>query len=75
VARTAAVESNRSGTPEWVACAGMTRDVIAGRVLCPNAGWRAAGDCFDCRELLTSSHERSEVAFCELPEPEPEGFG
>jgi hypothetical protein len=49
--------------------------VIAGRVLCPKAGWRAAGDCFDCRELLTSSHERSEVAFCELPEPEPEGFG
>jgi hypothetical protein len=50
----------------------MTRDVVDGRVACPKGGWPAVGDCLDCRELLTTSNERSDSTFCELPEDEPE---
>jgi hypothetical protein len=75
VARTAASVRNSPGTPEWVACAGMTRDVVDGRVACPKGNWRAVGDCLDCRELLTTSNERSDSTFCELPEADWEAPG
>ena len=56
-----------TGRLQWIVCRLETRGVEGDRVTCPLRGSIPETVCLACRYLMTSSLERTEVGWCELP--------
>ena len=56
-----------TGRMQWVVCRRETRGVEGDRVACPVRGAVPEAACLACHYLMTSSLERTEVGWCELP--------
>jgi len=56
-----------TGRMQWVVCRRETRGVDGDRVACPLRGAVPEAVCLACRYLMTSSLERTEIGWCELP--------
>jgi hypothetical protein len=56
----------------WIMCEGATRTIVDARVACPVRSSVTAGQCLDCRLLVTWSGERRVRGWCD---PEPEDLG
>ena len=56
-----------TGRLQWIVCRRETRGVEGDRVACPLRGAIPETVCLACRYLMTSSMERTEAGWCELP--------
>jgi hypothetical protein len=57
------------GTP-WIECRGVVRDVVRGRVRCPERDRSVeVRTCLACRHLVVHAGERDDGEDCRTPDP------
>lgn len=61
-----------TGRLQWIVCGRETRGVEGDRVACPLRGAIPEAVCLACRYLMTSSGERTDAGWCELPAEAPD---